>query len=101
MTQDKAIKTVDRIFNYCEEIDCHLPEDEQTGYKMYPDIIAVMEYIRNTPEIVKCENCIYYREVNDETYCNRNWWNDEWHRTYPDEYCSNGERKEGEKTITI
>ena len=43
MTQEEAIKTVDRIFNYCEEIDWHLPEEEQTGYEMSPDINAVAE----------------------------------------------------------
>lgn len=47
-------------------------------------------------EVVRCKDCKYYRDTNDETYCNRNWWNDEWHRTYPDDYCSCGERKKTE-----
>lgn len=53
-------------------------------------------YDNDLVRVVRCKDCIYYRETNDETYCNRNWWNDEWHRTYPDEYCSCGERKETE-----
>lgn len=95
MTQDEAIKTVDRIFNYCEEIDYHLPEEEQTGYKMLPDINAVKEYIRNTPEVVRCKDCKYKGESDDG---------------YPmcmlfqktkvfvelGHYCSRGERKESE-----
>lgn len=93
MTQEEAIKTVDRIFNYCEEIDSHLPENEQTGYDMYPDIRAVIEYIRNTPQVVRCKDCRYaspegrenvyvcYAKTNPN-YC---WF---------DEYCSCGERKD-------
>ena len=95
MTQEEAIKTVDRIFNYCEEIDCHLPEDEQTGYDMYPDIRAVIEYIRNTPEIVRCKDCKYLK---------RNWClceelpicGDDATTFEPDEdfFCKYGERRE-------
>lgn len=83
MTQEEAIKTVDRIFNYCEEIDCHLPEDEQTGYDMYPDIRAVIEYIRNTPEIVRCKDCKYRGK--GLPYCAY------FSKT---DFCSKGERKE-------
>lgn len=60
MTQEEAIKTVDRIFNYCEEIDYHLPKEEQTGYEMLPDINAVIEYILDTPEVVRCKDCKFY-----------------------------------------
>ena len=34
----KALEALDRIFNYCEEIDLHIPEEEQTGYSMNDDI---------------------------------------------------------------
>lgn len=93
MTQEEAIKTVDRIFNYCEEIDCHLPEDEQTGYDMYPDIRAVIEYIQNTPEVVRCKDCKYSESVSK--------WKDfelgcmlRREYTTATDFCSQAERKE-------
>ena len=39
MDKKQALEAMERIFNYCEEIDLHLPEDERTGYnrkKMSP-----------------------------------------------------------------
>ena len=36
---------MERIFNYCEEIDLHLPEDERTGYNMLSDVQLVERYI--------------------------------------------------------
>ena len=36
---------MERIFNYCEEIDLHLPENERTGYHMLPDVQLVERYI--------------------------------------------------------
>ena len=96
MTQEEAIKTVDRIFNYCEEIDCHLPEDEQTGYNMYSDINAVKEYIRNTTEVVRCEDCKY--GIENGELCGRKVYlcsaltNP--NEFYGDFFCAGGERKE-------
>lgn len=41
----EALKAVDDIFNYCEEIDNSLPENERSGYKMLPDIHKIRKYI--------------------------------------------------------
>ena len=50
MTQERieAIDALDRIFNYCEEIDHHIPEEERTGYKMYPDVEKISTFLRLT-----------------------------------------------------
>lgn len=45
ITKEQALEAMDRIFNYCEEIDWHIPEEEQTGYKMFPDVQLVKQYI--------------------------------------------------------
>ena len=39
---------MERIFNYCEEIDLHIPENERTGYEMLPDVQLVERYILST-----------------------------------------------------
>ena len=43
----KALEALDRIFNYCEEIDLHLPKEEQTGYDMLVDINIIREALVN------------------------------------------------------
>lgn len=47
---DKVAKEVrevaDRILNYCEEIDWHIPEEERTGYEMLPDIWKLSEIVK-------------------------------------------------------
>lgn len=45
MDKKQALEAMERIFNYCEEIDLHLPEDERTGYNMLPDVKLVERYI--------------------------------------------------------
>ena len=45
MDKKQALEAMERIFNYCEEIDLHLPEDERTGYDMLPDVQLVERYI--------------------------------------------------------
>lgn len=45
MDKKQALEAMERIFNYCEEIDLHIPEDERTGYKMLPDVQLVERYI--------------------------------------------------------
>ena len=97
MTREEAIKTVHRIFNYCEEIDCHLPEDEQSGYEMYPDIRAVIEYIRDTPEadvveVVRCKDCIHREKYE----CNHIMLGSTKLGVTDDYFCADGERKETE-----
>ena len=43
----KALEALDRIFNYCEEIDLHIPKEEQTGYDMLVDINIIREALVN------------------------------------------------------
>ena len=45
ITRFEALKAVDDIFNYCEEIDNSLPEIERSGYEMLPDIHKIRKYI--------------------------------------------------------
>lgn len=43
----KALEALDRIFNYCEEIDLHIPEEEKIGYDMLVDINIIREALIN------------------------------------------------------
>lgn len=43
----KALEALNRIFNYCEEIDLHIPEEEQIGYDMLVDINIIRETLTN------------------------------------------------------
>lgn len=45
MDKKQAPEAMERIFNYCEEIDLHIPEDERTGYNILPDVQLVEQYI--------------------------------------------------------
>lgn len=45
VTNDQAREAIDRILNFCEEIDNHIPTDEKTGYKMLPDYFIVSRYL--------------------------------------------------------
>lgn len=54
MDKKQALEAMERIFNYCEEIDLHLPEDERTGYNMLPDVQLVERYIWSTEQ---CKSC--------------------------------------------
>lgn len=47
MTKERrdAIEALERILNYCEEIDNHCPEEQRTGYKMYPDAKTIFDYL--------------------------------------------------------
>lgn len=50
MTEERkqAIESLDRIHNYCEEIDNHIPKEERTGYKMLPDVLLISDFLRLT-----------------------------------------------------
>lgn len=50
MSKEEALEALDRIYNYCEEIDCHLPKEERTGYVMYGDYRALKNYILGDTE---------------------------------------------------
>lgn len=49
--REDAIKAIKRIFDQCEEIEKHLPEDypDRTGYEMFPDYITVRKYLHQLP----------------------------------------------------
>ena len=40
-----ALEAIDRIHNNCEEIDYHIPEEEQTGYLMIKDVLLIRRFI--------------------------------------------------------
>jgi hypothetical protein len=42
----QVCEIADRIYNYCEEIDYHIPENERSGYKMLPDILKIHELLK-------------------------------------------------------
>lgn len=96
ISRDEALKAVDDIFNYCEEIDYSLPENERSGYEMLPDINKIRKYIiENTKPRRECNQCQYYvgvRSVHGHAPCSF-WgiggvmWND---------YCSRY-KEEGEE----
>ena len=59
VTRFEALKAVDDIFNYCEEIDNSLPENERSGYKMLPDIHKIRKYIiENTRQHGEWKRCL-------------------------------------------
>lgn len=47
---DEVIKQVqkitERIFNYCEEIDNNIPENERSGYRLLPDIFMLRDVVK-------------------------------------------------------
>lgn len=45
ISKEEAYESIERISNYCEEIDWNLPENERTGYRMYEDTKIIREYI--------------------------------------------------------
>ena len=53
MSEKGILKKIDDIFNYCEEIDNHLPKEEQTGYRMLPDIFYIKKEVRNLQQKVE------------------------------------------------
>ena len=62
MSEKGILKKIDDIFNYCEEIDNHLPKEEQTGYKMLPDIFYIQKEVRKLQQ--KVEEALEY--IGDE-----------------------------------
>ena len=53
MIEKGILKKIDDIFNYCEEIDNHLPKEEQTGYSMLPDIFYIRKEVHNLQQKVE------------------------------------------------
>lgn len=76
MSEKGILKKIDDIFNYCEEIDNHLPKEEQTGYSMLPDIFYIRKEVHNLQQKVeqlekeneelKEENKRIFQNVNDD-----------------------------------
>lgn len=44
--EKQVSEIADRISNYCEEIDLNIPEEERSGYKMLPDILALKNVVK-------------------------------------------------------
>lgn len=66
VSKEEAKQALTNIFHFCEEIDNHLPDDEQTGYKMFPDYQLVREYINDSvkygqwiEDIVNGQKCMW------------------------------------------
>lgn len=53
MSEKGILKKIDDIFDYCEEIDNHLPKEEQTGYRMLPDIFYIQKEVHNLQQKVE------------------------------------------------
>lgn len=53
-TQKEAIAALDRMLNFCEEIDHHIEPEERTGYKMFPDYKIVNDALHELdPEAIR------------------------------------------------
>ncbi len=47
--RENAIDAIERIYDQCEEIEAHFAEDDpepRTGYKMFPDYLTVIGYLK-------------------------------------------------------
>ena len=53
MSEKGILKKLVDIFYYCEEIDNHLPKEEQTGYRMLPDIFYIKKEVHNLQQKVE------------------------------------------------
>ena len=53
-TTQKAREALERILNYCEEIDHHLPNEEKTGYHMFSDYLILQEYLLSQHRWLYC-----------------------------------------------
>ena len=93
ISREAAIDALERIFDRCEEIEAHLPENDpdRVGYKMYPDWLKVWNYLRQLPsaepEIIRCRDCKYF--AGEGMYCGQNIC-----VQFDHFYCYYGERKE-------
>ena len=81
----------ERRFFICTENLIKGGYDVQT---VYNDLAEFVESIptADVVEVVRCRDCIYFKEseVTNSCYCD---WHREYYETYPNEYCSYGERK--------
>lgn len=100
MNKSKAQKSLDRLFNYCEEIDNHLPVNEKAHYIMLPDVLELQRFINNTVEVIHCKDCKYYTEYFPELHKSKKkvfyccgGFVDSQMALNPDDYCSYAERK--------
>ena len=64
ITSKQAMEAINRISNFCEEIDYHISEEERTGYRMIDDVYIVKQYISHSQpkqqDIVRdCHKCVY------------------------------------------
>ena len=93
MTKEEAKETVRRIFNFCEEIDNSLPDDEKTGYRMVHDVFTLLRYIDDVVEVVRCKDCKHsYIDIEGNRICNTDGYTGI--IVKDNDFCSCGERKE-------
>lgn len=60
---------------------------------LYADIVNAQT--EDVVEVVRCKDCIFFKEseVTNSSCCD---WHREYFETYPNDYCSYGERREQE-----
>lgn len=85
-----------------DALDMHFSVGLQDGSTQYVRYTEVKDNIKHIPtadvvEVVHCKDCIYaLGKVNkNNVICNKQDWATTWRE---DDYCSDGERKEGETT---
>ena len=95
---DQVISALERLNNYCEEIDYHLPIEEQTGYQMFPDYMIIWQYLMSIKtKITHCEDCVYWNDgscncPNIVVNCQDYYVGDI--QTSADDFCSYAERRD-------
>lgn len=61
----EGLAALERIFNYCEEIDNNLPEEEKSGYNMLPDVLLLTDILYDFVSKRKIEEVINQIKVKD------------------------------------
>lgn len=60
ITKQEALQAISDIYDNCEEIVFHLTPSEDTGYRMFPDYVKVINFITTMPQyIIRCQDCKY------------------------------------------
>lgn len=60
ITKQEALQAISDIYDNCEEIVFHLTPEEDTGYRMFPDYVKVVNFITTMPQyIIRCQDCKY------------------------------------------
>lgn len=76
ISKQAAMDALERINNYCEEIDNHLPKDEKSGYKMFPDYMTVWKYLHQLPSAERHGRWRNYEGMLTCSVCGMEFYND-------------------------